>query len=308
MDYIWAMNELYRLSNPHTSNAEKVEHVTRQVHPTFVAHFRVCKFADLEELATETKPIQGDILAARAYRPHPPAGHAIEPRCVWNGSAVASEAFRCNASASFAAEHVPHGWELPDRTLNSYAYGLCTAHAVTFQSTIVRLAQGLTSGATQGEDHWIEPAWFPESFLSMWCTEAHRPRMRLHSSRYADAAHRGAERRLVSAGCLQYGFADLALPSLPREAPSDKTPPKYAAPTGKQLERTPSVSKLPDEAMDTTTTTPGTPALKQPALPLGRGERSITEEKLGLRVEELKQWTREEEAREREDHVAEQVA
>ncbi|KAH8031560.1 hypothetical protein HPB51_019163 [Rhipicephalus microplus] len=98
-----------------------------QAHPTFAEHIKGCKFADLEELTTEAKRIQGDILAARSYRPLPPAVQSIEPRCAWNGSAVASEAFRGNASASFADEHAPRSWELSDRALYSYAYALRTA-------------------------------------------------------------------------------------------------------------------------------------------------------------------------------------
>lgn len=129
LEYVRAMDELYRLANPLATNAEKVERVTRQAHPTFAAHFRGCKFADLEELAAEAKRIQGDILAARAYRPPPPAAQSLEPRCAWNGGAVGSEAFRGNASASFADEHVPRGWELSDRALDPYAYALRTARA-----------------------------------------------------------------------------------------------------------------------------------------------------------------------------------
>lgn len=129
LEYVRAMDELYRLANPHATNAEKVERVTRQAHPTFAAHFRGCRFADLEELATEAKRIQGDILAARSYRPPPPAAQSIEPRCAWNGGAVTSEAFRGNASASYADEHVSRGWELSNRALDPYAYALRTAHA-----------------------------------------------------------------------------------------------------------------------------------------------------------------------------------
>ncbi|KAH6947444.1 hypothetical protein HPB50_019033 [Hyalomma asiaticum] len=76
---------------------------------------------DLEELAAAAKRIQGDILAARAYRPPPSAATSVEPRCAWNGGAVAAQARRVNASATFADEQVPRGWELSDRALDPYA-------------------------------------------------------------------------------------------------------------------------------------------------------------------------------------------
>ncbi|KAH6921288.1 hypothetical protein HPB50_027732 [Hyalomma asiaticum] len=128
VEYVRAMDELYRLANPLASNAEKVERVTRQAHQTFAAHFRGCNYADLEELAAAAKRIQGDILAARAHRPPPSAATSVEPRCAWNGGAAAAQARRANASATFADEQVPRGWELSDRALDPYAYALRTAH------------------------------------------------------------------------------------------------------------------------------------------------------------------------------------
>ncbi|KAH6919465.1 hypothetical protein HPB50_029547 [Hyalomma asiaticum] len=86
-----------------------------------------CNYADLEELAAAAKRIQGDILAARAYRPPPSAALSVEPRCAWNDGATAAQARRANAS-TFADEQVPRGWELSDRALDPYAYALRTAH------------------------------------------------------------------------------------------------------------------------------------------------------------------------------------
>ncbi|KAH6924642.1 hypothetical protein HPB50_020875 [Hyalomma asiaticum] len=83
---------------------------------------------NLEELAAAAKRIQGDILAARAYRPPPSAAMSVEPRCAWNGGATAAQARRADASATFADEQVPRGWELSDRALDPYAYALRTAH------------------------------------------------------------------------------------------------------------------------------------------------------------------------------------
>ncbi|KAH6921289.1 hypothetical protein HPB50_027733 [Hyalomma asiaticum] len=93
-----------------------------------IAPARGCNYADLEELAAAAKRIQGDILAARAHRPPPSAATSVEPRCAWNGGAAAAQARRANASATFADEQVPRGWELSDRALDPYAYALRTAH------------------------------------------------------------------------------------------------------------------------------------------------------------------------------------
>lgn len=127
LEYVRAMDELYRLASPLATDADKVERVTRQAHPTFAAYFRGCRYRDLDELATEAKRIQGDILAARAYRPPPPAALSLEPRCAWNGGGIASHSPRVDASASFADEQVQRGWELSDRALDPYAYALKTA-------------------------------------------------------------------------------------------------------------------------------------------------------------------------------------
>ncbi|KAH8009419.1 hypothetical protein HPB51_016698 [Rhipicephalus microplus] len=90
---------------------------------------RGCKFADLEELATEAKRKEGDILAARSHCPPPPAAQSIEPRCACNGRVVVSEAFRGSASAPLTDEQVQHGWELSDRALDPDAYAVHMAHA-----------------------------------------------------------------------------------------------------------------------------------------------------------------------------------
>lgn len=129
LEYVRAMDELYRLAEPLATNAEKVERVTRQAHPTFAAYLRGGGFRNLDELASEAKRIQGDILAARAYRPPPPAAHSLEPRCAWNGEAFSARPNRADASASFAQEHYRDNWELSDRALDPYSYALRSAHA-----------------------------------------------------------------------------------------------------------------------------------------------------------------------------------
>ncbi|KAH6920717.1 hypothetical protein HPB50_028296 [Hyalomma asiaticum] len=65
-----AMDEFYRIADPSAPNCEKVERVMRQAHPTFAVYLRGSEFRDLDELASEAKRIQADILASRAYRDH----------------------------------------------------------------------------------------------------------------------------------------------------------------------------------------------------------------------------------------------
>ncbi|XP_049273276.1 uncharacterized protein LOC125759065 [Rhipicephalus sanguineus] len=121
-EYVRAMEDLFSIAEPRASNEERVERVIRQAHPTFSAYLRGSRFRDLEELAAEAKRIQGDILAARAYRPPPPASVALEPRCAWGG-AVPSPQRQQPAGAAFAAPaRSGHSWELSDRALDPYAY------------------------------------------------------------------------------------------------------------------------------------------------------------------------------------------
>ncbi|XP_077560789.1 uncharacterized protein LOC144175606 [Haemaphysalis longicornis] len=128
LEYVRAMDELYRLAEPLATNAEKVERVTRQAHPTFAAYLRGGGFRNLDELASEAKRIQGDILAARAYRPPPPAAHSLEPRCAWTG-AHSARSNRTDGSVAVADEQFRDNWELSDRALHPYSYALRSAHA-----------------------------------------------------------------------------------------------------------------------------------------------------------------------------------
>ncbi|KAH7932817.1 hypothetical protein HPB49_003255 [Dermacentor silvarum] len=62
------MEDPFLVAEPKASNEERVERVIRQAHPTFSAYLRAGRFRDLEKLAAKTKRIQGDVIAARAYR------------------------------------------------------------------------------------------------------------------------------------------------------------------------------------------------------------------------------------------------
>lgn len=128
LEYVRAMDELYRIADPSALNCEKVERVTRQAHPTFAAYLRGGKFRDLDELASEAKRIQADILASRAYRPPPPASQALEPRCAWNGDNVRIRP-QGNGAVAFSDGHSSSGWDISDRALDPYTYAMRAAHA-----------------------------------------------------------------------------------------------------------------------------------------------------------------------------------
>ncbi|KAG0426993.1 hypothetical protein HPB47_025937 [Ixodes persulcatus] len=125
LEYVRAMQELFLLADPSAPNiAERVERVIRQAHPTFSAYLRGSRFHSLDDLALEARRIQGDILAARAYRPPPPPTASLEPRCAWNGDTVAPHSRRAEASTAYADARGRDAREISDRALDPYSYGL----------------------------------------------------------------------------------------------------------------------------------------------------------------------------------------
>ncbi|XP_077508064.1 uncharacterized protein LOC144119238 [Amblyomma americanum] len=132
LEYVRAMDELYRIADPSAPNGEKVERVTRQAHPTFAAYLRGVQFRDLDKLASAAKRIQADILASHAYRPPPPASQALEPRCAWNGDTFRIRS-RGAETVAFSDGQLRNGWELSDRALDPYTYAMRAAHAARNQ-------------------------------------------------------------------------------------------------------------------------------------------------------------------------------
>ncbi|XP_077496421.1 uncharacterized protein LOC144107294 [Amblyomma americanum] len=117
VEYVRAMQELYDYADPGASNAERVERVVRQSHPTFALYLRGNRCGDLNELAVEARRVQAEISAARAYRPPPPPSESLEPSCAWNGSTrPRSESARAPAHGAL--------FEVSDRALDPYSYGL----------------------------------------------------------------------------------------------------------------------------------------------------------------------------------------
>ncbi|XP_077524728.1 uncharacterized protein LOC144136105 [Amblyomma americanum] len=132
LEYVRAMDELYRIADPSAQNGEKVERVTRQAHPTFAAYLRGVQFRDLNDLASADKRIEADILASRAYRPPPPASQVLEPRCAWNGDTFRIRS-RGAETVAFSDGQLRNGWELSDRALDPYTYAMRAAHAARSQ-------------------------------------------------------------------------------------------------------------------------------------------------------------------------------
>lgn len=115
------MEDLFLVAEPNASNEERVERVIRQAHPTFSAYLRGGRFRNLEDLAVEAKRIQGDIIAARAYRPPPPASEALEPSCAWRGPEPFPQRQQPGQAAFAAASGCV--WELSARALDPYTHG-----------------------------------------------------------------------------------------------------------------------------------------------------------------------------------------
>ncbi|KAG0443846.1 hypothetical protein HPB47_014467 [Ixodes persulcatus] len=126
LEVVRAMQELFELAESSAPNAERVEHVVRRSHPTFAAFLRSGRFRDLNELASEAWRLQGDILAARAYRPPPPASAALEPRCAWSGD-TPSLAPRRYDSANYEEDRGRDTYAISDRALDPYSYGRRTS-------------------------------------------------------------------------------------------------------------------------------------------------------------------------------------
>lgn len=130
LEYVRVMQELFALAEPSAPDAEKVERVVRQSHPTFAAYLRGSRFRNLDELALEARRIQGDILAARAYRPPPPPSASLEPRCAWNGGS-SSRPRQNDAATASADERVAAPRDISLRALDPYTYSHREADAST---------------------------------------------------------------------------------------------------------------------------------------------------------------------------------
>ncbi|KAH7960686.1 hypothetical protein HPB49_022342 [Dermacentor silvarum] len=127
VEYVRAMQELFEYADPSASNTERVERVIRQSHPTFALYLRSSRCRDLNELAAESRRVQAEISAARAYRPPPPPSESLEPSCAWHGSGRTNSEHAAMPGRSASAT-AP--FEISDRALDPYACGWRTAQAI----------------------------------------------------------------------------------------------------------------------------------------------------------------------------------
>ncbi|KAH7974381.1 hypothetical protein HPB49_014701 [Dermacentor silvarum] len=127
VEYVRAMQELFEYAGPSASNTERVERVIRQSHPTFALYVRSSRCRDLNELAAESRRVQAEILAARAYRPPPPPSESLEPSCAWHGSGRTNSEHAAMPGRSAGAT-AP--FEISDRALDPYTCGWRTAQAI----------------------------------------------------------------------------------------------------------------------------------------------------------------------------------
>ncbi|KAG0438533.1 hypothetical protein HPB47_016980 [Ixodes persulcatus] len=84
----------------------------------------------LDELALEARRIQGEILAASAYRPPPPLSASLEPRCAWNGG-TPSRPRQADAATVFAEGPGGVTRDISLRALYPYTYGQREAAALS---------------------------------------------------------------------------------------------------------------------------------------------------------------------------------
>ncbi|KAG0419156.1 hypothetical protein HPB47_004310 [Ixodes persulcatus] len=122
------MQELFEMAGPSAPHAERVERVIRQAHPTFGAYLRGSRFRDMNELASEARRIQRDILAAQAYQPPTPASSALQPRCAWNGKTAPQN--RRHEAADYTDRPGRNTYDITDCALDPYSYERRTAEPV----------------------------------------------------------------------------------------------------------------------------------------------------------------------------------
>ncbi|KAH6938864.1 hypothetical protein HPB50_013827 [Hyalomma asiaticum] len=129
LEYIRVLQELYLLADPMASDAEKVERAIRQAHPTFAAYLRSAHYRNLNDLASDAKRIQGDILAAQTYRQPPPPSASLESRCAWAGG-DSSPRNPPKYEVASAAREQRDMQVLSDRALDPYSYArACSSFA-----------------------------------------------------------------------------------------------------------------------------------------------------------------------------------
>ncbi|XP_077550714.1 uncharacterized protein LOC144163938 [Haemaphysalis longicornis] len=83
LEYIRAIQELFKRAIPGASDAEMVKHVLRRFHPRFRPFLHGRDYSSLEETARSARSIEDALISELSYIPPPPVGEALEPACAW---------------------------------------------------------------------------------------------------------------------------------------------------------------------------------------------------------------------------------
>ncbi|XP_077561535.1 uncharacterized protein LOC144177830 [Haemaphysalis longicornis] len=83
LEYIRAIQELFKRAIPGASDAEMVKHVLRCCHPRFRPFLHGRDYSSLEEMARSARAIEDALISELSYIPPPPVGEALEPACAW---------------------------------------------------------------------------------------------------------------------------------------------------------------------------------------------------------------------------------
>lgn len=85
LEFVRALQELYRRASPQSSQGEMVARVLRQCHPRFYPYLHGRTYATMDDVAHDARSIQERLLAELHYAPPPPPTQALEPTCAWTG-------------------------------------------------------------------------------------------------------------------------------------------------------------------------------------------------------------------------------
>ncbi|XP_077526121.1 uncharacterized protein LOC144137955 [Haemaphysalis longicornis] len=85
LEYVRALEDLYRRASPLTPESDRVARLLRQCHARFMRYLHVRRFSSLEDVAKHARSIQDCLLAAAEYVPPPPCDVSLEPSCAWRG-------------------------------------------------------------------------------------------------------------------------------------------------------------------------------------------------------------------------------
>lgn len=122
--YIHAIAEYYRRLNENSPEAEKVQTVLSQCHPSYRPFLRGKNFTSLSEIAKEAKIIQADLLSWHTYMPPPDASNSLEPSLAFS----VPSSFKRETVHAVTPEHLRPGVPMDRPTLGLAALDPFTYH------------------------------------------------------------------------------------------------------------------------------------------------------------------------------------